>query len=172
VTPARSEAHLDFVRRQSCWFCSRTEEIQAHHHGRHAGGGGMGLKTDDYHTVPLCPAHHQEWHQRARIGAFTTPETQAEMWRGIASMLRSRLLIAEGSTVRLQRRWAVAALSLFQAEPAVERSGLLQQVLGLLPPEVGKLVQRYAEVNLDGCSRCGELAPLNELGHCAWECAA
>jgi hypothetical protein len=51
----------------------------------------MGLKTTDLHTVPLCPDHHQEWHQKARVLHFTTAETKAEMWQAIAFCLTSYL---------------------------------------------------------------------------------
>lgn len=85
MTPVRSEDYLSHVRKQPCWFCGQTEAIVAHHHGRSGGGGGMGLKTTDLHTVPLCNSHHQEWHQKARVDHYTTGETHTEMWRAIAA---------------------------------------------------------------------------------------
>ena len=33
-------------------------------HVDHAGGKGMGKKVADWHTVPLCFGHHQEYHQK------------------------------------------------------------------------------------------------------------
>lgn len=136
----------------------------------------MGIKTDDYHTVPLCPEHHGEFHQRGQVGSLTPSETQAEMWRAVASMTRARLLASEGAVVRLQRRWAMAALSLFEQEPLDVRESLLDGVVGLLPPEVGKIVKAYASHPIGTCSYCGERSPLvsDRVGsgfRCAWECA-
>lgn len=48
--------------------------MHAHHHGRR-GGGGMGIKTSDLHTVPICDAHHREFHRTGEVGPFNAPET-------------------------------------------------------------------------------------------------
>jgi hypothetical protein len=61
----------------------------AHHHGRRQGGGGTGIKGCDLLTVPLCNAHHQEWHQRAQVGNLSHVETEREMWKAIAVTLRA-----------------------------------------------------------------------------------
>lgn len=136
----------------------------------------MGLKTDDYHTVPLCHEHHREWHQRAQVGSLTTSETQAEMWRAVASMNRARLLVQQAAVNHLQQRWAMAALSLFEQEDLSVRESMLDQIVGLLPPEVGKLVKAYASHPLGECIQCGSRAPLvmgrpGGVGRCAWHCA-
>lgn len=137
----------------------------------------MGIKTDDYHTVPLCHEHHREWHQRAQVGHLTTSETQAEMWRAVASMNRARLLVAEGAVARVHRRWAMAALSMFELEPLAVRESMLDQVVGLLPPEIGMLVKAHALHPIGPCSQCGERAPLvhdrmASGARCAWGCSA
>ena len=49
----------------------------------------MGLKTCDYHTIPLCAPHHAEWHRTGSIGARNRETTLIEMWRGVATTLRS-----------------------------------------------------------------------------------
>ncbi len=92
TSPVRSGAHLTFVRQQPCWFCGTDQDVQAHHHGRRQGGGGTGLKGCDLLTVPLCPRHHQEWHQRASVGELSHTETEREMWKAIAVTLRAASL--------------------------------------------------------------------------------
>lgn len=87
--PHRSARYLAFVRRQRCWFCQTDQDVVAHHHSRRQGGGGTGLKGCDLLTVPLCNQHHQEWHQRAQVGALSHLETQVEMWKAIALTLRA-----------------------------------------------------------------------------------
>lgn len=90
TSPIRSTAYLAWVRTQPCAICSSRENIHAHHHGRAA--GGMGLKTCDLHTVPLCPGCHQAWHQRGQIRHLSRSDTQAELWKAIAVLLRRAFL--------------------------------------------------------------------------------
>ena len=89
TSPVRSPSHLAFVRKQRCWFCQTDRDVGAHHHGRRQGGGGVGIKGCDLLTVPLCNAHHQEWHQRAQVGNLSHVETEREMWKAIAVTLRA-----------------------------------------------------------------------------------
>jgi hypothetical protein len=89
TSPIRSPSHLAFVRRQRCWFCQTDRDVVAHHHSKKYGGGGTGMRGCDLLTVPLCSAHHDEWHSRAQIGDLTTTETQREMWKGMALTLRA-----------------------------------------------------------------------------------
>lgn len=89
MTPTRSDRYLAFVRKQTCVFC-HAPEPQAHHHGR--SGKGVGVKGCDLLTVPLCPRHHGEWHQHARIEPYDRNETQAYIWRGIAETMRRFIL--------------------------------------------------------------------------------
>jgi hypothetical protein len=90
TSPARVPRYLAFVRTQPCWFCSSTEGIHAHHHGRT--GGGMGIKGCDLHAVPLCSAHHREWHQKGRVDPFDKRSTILELWRASAECLRRYIL--------------------------------------------------------------------------------
>lgn len=94
ISPRRSRKHLDFVRSRQCAFCLLQAD-EAHHHSRKAGGGGSSIKGCDLLTVPLCHAHHNEWHSRAQVGDLSTAETQREMWKEIALTLRARLLEVE-----------------------------------------------------------------------------
>lgn len=69
----RDAAYLRHVRALACCVsrdgasgpCSGP--IVAHHHGPR----GLGEKTDDYRTVPLCDGHHREFHDRGTIGEWT-----------------------------------------------------------------------------------------------------
>ncbi len=88
TTPIRSKRYLDWVRARPCCICGGTQDIHAHHHGRREGGGGMGLKTCDLHTVPLCPSCHRQWHIQGAIGQLSRDRTQAELWRAAAVQLR------------------------------------------------------------------------------------
>jgi hypothetical protein len=48
--PARDAKYLNYIRKQECCLCHTSNGVQAHH----VGNGGMGQKTSDYNTVPLC----------------------------------------------------------------------------------------------------------------------
>lgn len=63
--PARAQHYLAFVREQDCAWCQSpgTGVIHAHHHGPR----GMGQKTDDYRTVPLCARCHNQEHAGAYL---------------------------------------------------------------------------------------------------------
>lgn len=89
-SPLRSDAYLAWIRKQPCAGCCATQDIHAHHHGRMA--GGMGIKTCDLHTVPLCPRCHGEWHQRGRIRELSGMDTQLVLWKEIALLLRRAYL--------------------------------------------------------------------------------
>lgn len=98
-SPARSAAYLAFVRDQPCAVCSTPHEVQAHHHGR--GTGGMGIKTCDLHTAPLCTVHHGEWHTQGKFKShgLDRAESQALLWRAIAETLRRAILAGQFSAV-------------------------------------------------------------------------
>jgi len=67
----RSNEYLDFVRTHPCCHprCMAQAD-HAHHFDRKRGGGGVGLKSHDTFTVPLCARHHDEIHQHGGFGAF------------------------------------------------------------------------------------------------------
>jgi hypothetical protein len=64
MTPARSSAHLAFVRSLPCAIlgCRSRRPVQAAHT---PGSRGMSQKRSDLDTIPLCVQHHDEQH---RIG--------------------------------------------------------------------------------------------------------
>lgn len=72
--PWRSEAYLAYVRRHPCCIAedgaTRTScsgSVVSHHHGPR----GMGEKTDDSRTVPLCDGHHRTFHDRGTIDEWS-----------------------------------------------------------------------------------------------------
>jgi hypothetical protein len=64
VTPARSSAHLAFIRSLPCAIlgCRSRRRVEAAHT---PGSRGMAQKRSDLETIPLCVQHHDEQH---RIG--------------------------------------------------------------------------------------------------------
>jgi hypothetical protein len=63
--PHRSPAYLAFVREHACCACGAEGPSDAHHFGPR----GLGEKTDDFRTAPLCRRCHDEWHARGFIYA-------------------------------------------------------------------------------------------------------
>lgn len=72
LPPARSTTHLERVRAMSCCVCARPGPSHAHHHGPR----GVGQKTSDFRTVPLCAEHHDEWHATRRAGPLGRVEAE------------------------------------------------------------------------------------------------
>lgn len=56
---AEDPVYLDYIRGLPCLECQRPPRSEAHH----ITTGGMGTKTDDYRTVPLCRKHHAVFHE-------------------------------------------------------------------------------------------------------------
>ena len=54
----RDERYLNFIRSHPCCICG-AKPVDVNH----VGTGGIGIKTSDYYTVPLCRMHHGEYHQ-------------------------------------------------------------------------------------------------------------
>lgn len=69
--PARSDAHLARVRAMPCCVCSAPAPSDPHHFGPR----GMGQKTSDFRVVPLCRAHHDEWHAKHACAPYDRAET-------------------------------------------------------------------------------------------------
>lgn len=57
----KDKKHLRFVAGLPCYLCGNPE-VQVHHLLR-AGGHGMGKKTGDEWTIPLCVTHHDMLHR-------------------------------------------------------------------------------------------------------------
>ncbi len=69
----RSEKWRRAVASLPCACCLKEGESQAAHRNE---GKGMGLKTSDAFTIPLCPACHREFDQ----GSRWTRERKREMF--------------------------------------------------------------------------------------------
>jgi hypothetical protein len=55
MKPPRSRLYLAWIRTLPCIVCGSTGWIEASHTGPH----GMGQKSSDYSTIPLCGKHHR-----------------------------------------------------------------------------------------------------------------
>lgn len=65
----RSKSHLRKVASNPCMICE-SPEVQAHHLLKADGLKGMGLKTGDNFTVPLCYICHSALHRNGNEPAF------------------------------------------------------------------------------------------------------
>lgn len=61
----RSETYMAFVRRDPCCGCGAPGPSDPHHFGSR----GVGQKTDDRRTVPLCRKCHDEFHAHGFLGS-------------------------------------------------------------------------------------------------------
>ena len=55
MKPPRSRTYLAWIRTLPCAVCGETRGIEASHTGPH----GLGQKSSDYSTIPLCARHHR-----------------------------------------------------------------------------------------------------------------
>lgn len=93
--PVRSKKYMVHVREQGCCCASFARArcdgpMRAHHHGRR-GGGGMSLKTSDLHTVPVCRAHHDEFHRTGEVYPFDAAATELLFSEAMVDALASAL---------------------------------------------------------------------------------
>lgn len=77
---AKEMPHAQWIRGRGCHLAGhaaggcgfadppRKSPVEAAH-VNHAGGGGMGIKADGQHIIPLCQRHHDEQH--GKIGSFS-----------------------------------------------------------------------------------------------------
>lgn len=86
VSPARAPHYLSFIRGLSCTLCGHPGPNEAAHHGRR----GVGQKTDDYRTVPLCQQCHRQYHD----GRLSWQQ-RLDLERAITSTLVQYLRIVE-----------------------------------------------------------------------------
>jgi hypothetical protein len=99
--PIRSENYLAFVRVRPCCVCGAPGPSEPHHFGRR----GMGQKTDDLRTVPLCVALngcHDVFHNNghfARVGLDTSESARLHMLETQVSLLVAfmALTLTEGA---------------------------------------------------------------------------
>lgn len=83
--PLRDAAYLARVRGRMCCMLSGrcAGPIVAHHHGPR----GMGEKTDDYRTVPLCDVHHREFHATGTVSGYRRADIDALFATEMVAML-------------------------------------------------------------------------------------
>lgn len=91
--PLRSPKYLGHVREQGCCCASFARSrcggpMHAHHHGRH----GIGTKTADLNTVPLCTYHHTEFHKTGAIEPFDRAATELLFAQAMVRSLQAALL--------------------------------------------------------------------------------
>ena len=94
--PIRSRAYLRWVASQPCAICGSTKGIDAHHW---APTRGLSQKVNDTRAVPLCRSHHDEFHQRGRIGAMNDEQTRGKF-------LDLQVVMLEAAFVRMGNRLA------------------------------------------------------------------
>ncbi len=56
MRPARNPRYLRWIRTLPCAVCRTTRQIEAAHTGPH----GIGQKSSDLSTIPLCAKHHRD----------------------------------------------------------------------------------------------------------------
>lgn len=79
----KAPAYLAFMREQDCCCCRRQGPNDPHHFGER----GMGQKADDYHTVPLCRACHDHFHDHGTFKGMTREETALRIWHTQALLM-------------------------------------------------------------------------------------
>jgi hypothetical protein len=57
----KNKKYLQFVRNHPCCYCRNPEAVA--HHVRERGNCGVGLKPDDYWSVPVCVDCHDKAHR-------------------------------------------------------------------------------------------------------------
>ncbi len=70
-------AYLAFVREKPCCWCQHDAPNDPHH----VGPRGVGIKADDFHTVPVCRKCHDHFHDHRTFPGATVEETALRIWR-------------------------------------------------------------------------------------------
>lgn len=70
--PLRDGDYLAHVRRRACCACGAPPPSEA----AHLGPRGIGQKTDDRRTAPLCSACHRYWHDHGRLPELSREESE------------------------------------------------------------------------------------------------
>jgi hypothetical protein len=92
--PMRSNAYLAFVRQRACMCCLADGPSDAHHFGPR----GMGEKTDDYRTVPLCASCHRHFHDHGTLPGRERHVTEQRFALSMRGLLLEWIDQLEGST--------------------------------------------------------------------------
>jgi len=87
MKPARNARHLRLVRALPCCYCAAPAPSDAHHWGPR----GVGQKTSDYRTVPLCRRCHDGFHASGALGNMTAEDTRWFFLRTQVEILERRI---------------------------------------------------------------------------------
>ncbi len=85
--PIRNPEYLSWIRRQPCAADSSAYPCPNPSEASHHGPRGMGQKTDDYRTIPLCHDHHTQWHQHGTLFGWDRATTDAWIQERIIRLL-------------------------------------------------------------------------------------
>jgi hypothetical protein len=87
--PLRSRIYLDYIRNKPCFLCNSPAPSDPHHQGYR----GIGQKTDDTRTVPLCRSCHTKFHSSNIDNKEEIIEDmEREMLKYLTDFLKMRLL--------------------------------------------------------------------------------
>ncbi len=81
----RDPSYLSFVAGHACCACVPGPLREGLSEAHHWGPRGTGQKTDDTRTVPLCRAHHDEWHDTGWIEAIVRRDAEVPPRRATTS---------------------------------------------------------------------------------------
>lgn len=87
--PLRSRSYLDYVREHPCCGCGAAAPSDAHHYGAR----GVGQRTDDFRTVPLCRRCHDDFHETGSVSTATTTELSRSGTRALFLRVQVDLLV-------------------------------------------------------------------------------
>lgn len=79
----RSRDYLAFVREKPCMSCRMPGPSDPHHWGPR----GLGQKTDDHRTVPLCRKCHDHFHDTGRLPYLDKPTTKVFLMQRMVDLL-------------------------------------------------------------------------------------
>lgn len=87
--PDRDRGYLVYVREHPCCACTAPAPSDPHHYGPR----GMGQKTDDYRTVPLCRGCHDCFHQHGFVARFEAEADAVQLTRVLFLQTQVDLMI-------------------------------------------------------------------------------
>jgi len=97
--PGMSDKHLALIRRLPCCVCGKSYAGEAHHLKSGIGERGMGIRTTDRWTVPMCHNDHMEVER-----AGSKRETEWFKKRGVfPTLLALDLWTNTGDEARMRR---------------------------------------------------------------------
>ena len=97
----RDPTYLAFIRELPCCAPSVTEcQSPPPQHPHHSTGAGMGMKTGDRETMPLCWMHHRQFHEgKGPFDGWTRDERRRWQEEQVERCLAAYVLF-EGKDIR------------------------------------------------------------------------